>query len=40
MRAFLASCVAAIVIAVAAFFILESLGLSSAGVFTGDNVRL
>ena len=40
MRAFVAGCAGAIVIAVAAFFILNSLGFSSAEVFSTDNVRL
>ncbi len=40
MKAFLASIVAAIVIAVAAAFILDGLGYSSADVFSSANVRL
>ncbi len=40
MRAFIASCAAAIVIAVVAFFVLDSLGLSSSSVFSSGNVRL
>ncbi len=40
MKAFLASCVAAIVIAVAAAFILDALGLSSADLYSTGNVRL
>ncbi len=40
MRAFIAGCAAAIVIAVVAFFVLDSLGLSSANVFSTSNVRL
>ncbi len=40
MRAFIAGCAAAIVIAVVAFFVLDSLGLSSSNVFSTGNVRL
>ena len=40
MKAFLASCAAAIVIAVAAAFILDALGLSSADFYSTGNVRL
>jgi hypothetical protein len=40
MRAFIASCAAAVVIAVAAHFALQSLGDSSANVYSTTNVRL
>lgn len=40
MKEFAASVAAAAVIAVVAFLILESLGLSTAGSFAGGNVRL
>ncbi len=40
MRAFIAGCAAAIVIAVVAFFVLDSLGLSSSSVFSSGDVRL
>ncbi|MEE8226284.1 MAG: hypothetical protein V3R30_05660 [Kiloniellales bacterium] len=40
MRAFIAGCAAAIVIAVVAFFVLDSLGLSVANVLSSGNVRL
>ena len=40
MKAFIAGCVAAVVIAVAAHFILHSLGLTSADVYSTGNVRL
>lgn len=40
MKAFLASVVAAVVIAVAAHYALDSLGQSSANVYSTSNVRL
>lgn len=40
MKAFLAAVVAAIVIAVAAAYGLDTLGLSTANVYSGANVRL
>jgi hypothetical protein len=40
MKAFLAACAAAIVIAVGAHFALNSLGESSAKVYSSGNVRL
>jgi len=40
MKAFLASVAAAIIIAVAAAFILQSVGLSTADLYTTSNVRL
>ena len=40
MKAFLASCAAAIIIAVAAHFILDGLGLTAANTFSSGNVRL
>lgn len=40
MRAFVAACVACVVIAVAAAFLLDTLGMSSADVYTTPNVRL
>jgi hypothetical protein len=40
MKAFIAGCAAAVVIAVAAHFILQSVGLNSADVYSGGNVRL
>ncbi len=40
MKAFLAGCAAAIVIAVGAHFALNSLGESSARVYSTSNVRL
>jgi hypothetical protein len=40
MKAFLAGCAAAIVIAVAAYFTLNSLGMTSANVYSSSNVRL
>lgn len=40
MKAFLAGCAAAIVIAVAAHFVLQSIGMTSADVFSTGNVRL
>jgi len=40
MKAFLAGCAAAIVLAVVSAIILDQLGLSSAGVYQTPNVRL
>jgi hypothetical protein len=40
MKAFIAGCAAAVVIAVGAYFALESLGLSSSQVYSTENVRL
>lgn len=40
MKAFLASCVVAIVLAVGAAFVLDGMGRSSDNVFSTDNVRL
>ena len=40
MKAFLTAVAAAIVIAVAAAYGLDALGLSSANVYSGSNVRL
>lgn len=40
MKAFLAGCAAAVVIAVAAHFVLQSLGLTSADVYSAGSVRL
>jgi len=40
MKAFLAGCAAAVLIAVVAYFALASLGLDSGQVFSTDNVRL
>ncbi|MDX1422796.1 MAG: hypothetical protein R3322_06635 [Kiloniellales bacterium] len=40
MKAFLAGCAAAIVIAVGAHFALNALGASSAKVYSSDSVRL
>jgi hypothetical protein len=40
MKAFLAGCAAAIVIAVAAHFALDSMGLTSSDVYSTSNVRL
>ncbi len=40
MKAFLAGCAAALVIAVAAHFALDSLGLTSADVYSTGSVRL
>ncbi|HEX9769581.1 MAG TPA: hypothetical protein VGA50_10440 [Kiloniellales bacterium] len=40
MKAFIAGCAAAVVIAVAAHFILNSMGLTSADVYSTTNVRL
>jgi hypothetical protein len=40
MKAFLAGCAAAVVIAVAAHFALQALGLTSADVYSGGSVRL
>ncbi len=40
MRAFLTGCLGALVIAVAAHYVLDSLGYSSENVYSSDNVRL
>ena len=40
MKAFLAGCAAAVVIAVVAHFALQALGLTSADVYSSGNVRL
>ena len=40
MRAFIAGCAAAVVIAVAAHFILQAIGLTSADLYSTGNVRL
>ena len=40
MKAFLAGCFGALVIAVAAHFVLDSLGYSSENIYSSDNVRL
>lgn len=40
MKAFLAGCAAAVVIAVAAHFALQALGLTAADVYSTGNVRL
>jgi len=40
MKAFIAGCAAAVVIAVAAHFILQSVGLTSADIYASGNVRL
>ncbi len=40
MKSFLAGCLAAIVIAVGAYFALDALGFSSADVYSSSNVRL
>jgi hypothetical protein len=40
MKAFLAGCAAAIVIAVGAYFTLNSLGMTSANVYSSSDVRL
>jgi len=40
MKAFVASVVVAIAIAVAAHFVLEGLGMTSANTFSSPNVRL
>lgn len=40
MKAFIAGCAGAVVIAVVAAVVLNSLGFSSAEIFSSDNVRL
>ena len=40
MKAFLASCTAAIVIAVAAWLIMNQLGMGTAELYSSSNVRL
>ena len=40
MKAFLAGCVGAVLIAVVAYYALDTLGTSSANVYSTDNVRL
>ena len=40
MKAFLAACIGAIVIAIAAHYALDSLGYSSENVYSSGNVRL
>ena len=40
MKAFIAGCAAAVVIAVAAHFILQAVGLTSADLYSTGNVRL
>ncbi len=40
MKAFLAGCVCAVVIAIGAHYVLDSLGMSSQNVYSGSNVRL
>ena len=40
MKSFIAGCAAAVVIAVAAHFILQSMGYSAADVYSSSNVRL
>ena len=40
MKSFLAGCAAAVLIAVAAYFILQTVGLTSAELYSGGDVRL